>query len=59
MLSVGNTTETRGSLRKRLLILHWISHDAVAHAFGEQDALTEARESLPCVEASKSLVQVP
>jgi hypothetical protein len=29
-LLVGNATDTRGSLRTRLLILHWIGYDASA-----------------------------
>jgi tetratricopeptide (TPR) repeat protein len=39
---VGNATDTCGSLRTRLLILHWISHSAGARPFGKRDALTEA-----------------
>ena len=41
-LLVGNATDTCGSLRTRLLILHWISYDAGTRPFGKRDALTEA-----------------
>ena len=67
MAPVGNASDTCGTLRAPLLILHWISWDAGARPFGKRGALTETawihieqKESLLCAkDSSKSLTQVP